>query len=207
MDKPPPLDARNGFIYPLVWRVLQNPFWPPTKFVVRRNDRRLVDVLIVGCWSIEAVLWLLVGLCGASGKFWLWSLLILFSFRIHDILWVLFSILVTGSWRGGKVACARRIVLLCMFNAVELMVLSAGLYYAIQCLFPHAGRMSEPLRGLWESLSFSVVTATTLGYGTPYPKGWAVQLVSMLESASMLLVVVVFIGYFANAEKPGIEGD
>ena len=63
------------------------------------------------------------------------------------------------------------------------------------------GAFSQKLNGLFECIYFSVVTATTLGYGSPHPIGTISRLVSMVESMHLLLIIITLISYVRSSES------
>jgi len=199
----PEFGDRFGFLYPLAWRLLStNRYWSPSMWF-NRKSALVIDIYVCAWWTAEM---LLAVLCArlAHWQGWLaWVCVALFSFRFVDICFVLLSILLKGFYRRpGDWLSANRLVLLVLINSVEITFIFAVLYRALAFLVPNAAEISTPFSSLFESLYFSVVTATTLGYGTPHPTGWLSRFMSILETLTMFLIVITLVGYFAGRRRP-----
>jgi voltage-gated potassium channel Kch len=75
-------------------------------------------------------------------------------------------------------------------------------YFAIFYYFIRLDSSFEPkFNNFFESMYFSVITITTLGYGDFLPKHWLMKVFSMYEVLTGLLMVVVVIGAYVGAER------
>lgn len=196
------IDSQNGFICPLILRfvnlvrIFTPGKWPKTSIGT--------DVLILIWWGVE-ILYILMFADSQDWKAYLFCGI--FIYRIVDMILAQTSILI-GSQSDW--ASSQRLVLLMLLNAIELMVIYGVLYWIFSHLLPTESALSKPLKGLFESFYFSVVTATTLGYGTPHPTGWLSRSLSMAESIHLLLIIITVIAYArsshvcstASAEEP-----
>lgn len=199
--KAPSFDHRNGFFWPASYHILRSiPFWPIGKFLP--NSRIAVDAYVVSCWIIELVLLLFCGLRYSWLGWCGWVLVVFAAWRFVDILWVLLSILLTGTWserRGWSEP--ERVLLHVILNAFEIMIIFAAFYRVLGVLVPQCAKTLPPLGSFLEALCFSVVTATTLGYGKPAPVGWVSMLLASIETCTMVLVIVVLIGFIVGIRK------
>jgi hypothetical protein len=195
-DQWAPQFGPQGFIYPVVWRVLGwNRFFSPSMWLPR-GSATAIDVYLLIWWVVEVVLVLLVWYAAAWESWASWLACGLFAFRLVDMLFVQVSILIKGFYRRPTDwFSSARIVLLTLFNAVELMFIYGVLYWALSQLQPRLAAFQPALSGLYDGIYLSVVTATTLGYGTPHPTAWLSRLISMFESGHLLLVILALIAY------------
>lgn len=191
-----------GFIYPLIWRILaSNKHWSPPMWL--KDDSALtIDIYVFIWWVIE-----LLSITASSFIFnwhgsFMYFILILLIFRFIDLLFVLSSILIRGTYRRiGDWPSYNRVTLLVILNALEIMVLFAIFYYSFSILFPSAASFNPGLNSFFDSLYFSFTTGTTIGYGVPYPTGWISKLLSMMEGSSVLLLVITVISYISNSRR------
>lgn len=117
-------------------------------------------------------------------------------------MFVLLSILIKGNYRRqGDWPSVNRVILLVVFNALEIMVLFALIFYVLGVLTPTIASTSPNLETFFDALYFSFVTGTSLGYGVPHPIGWLARLLAILESSSIILVVIAVISYITGERK------
>ena len=188
-----------GFLYPLAWRILSsNRIWSPAMWLSRRSGLA-IDIYICVWWALEAALACVCGLLSWHGGV-VWLCVALLLFRLLDIGFVLFSILLKGFYRRkGDWLSGNRLVLLVLANALEIMFVYAVLYRALGVVASGAAAIMPQLGSLFDSFYFSVVTATTLGYGTPHPTAWLSRTLSIVETLTMVLIVVTLVAYIASA--------
>lgn len=206
-QSPPPFGHRQGFLFPLVWRILRVRCWPLAKLLP--DSRLIIDIYILAWWIAEAAL---IVLCSVklSWQGWgTWVAMCVLLYRLLDVMWVLTSMLLTGHWkRGGSWASLERVLFLVLCNAVEILVLFGAFYWAAGLLLPNAGATTPGLSSFFDAIHFSVVTGTTLGYGSPHPQGWLAKALSIAETWVVLLLVIVLIGYVLGArDKPTLDED
>jgi len=123
-------------------------------------------------------------------------------FRLVDLMFVLLSILVKGNYRReGDWPSVNRVILLVIFNALEIMVLFALIFYALSVLTPNIASTNPELKTFFDALYFSFVTGTSLGYGIPNPVGWLARLLSISEASYIILVVIAVISSITSEKK------
>ena len=88
-----------------------------------------------------------------------------------------------------------------ILNSIEVMFLFGILYYLIDRLFPGIASVSESINNLFDGIYFSFVTGTSLGYGVPHPVGWLSKLFSVVESTSVILIIITVFGYITGVKK------
>ncbi|MBI3590044.1 MAG: hypothetical protein HY094_01540 [Candidatus Melainabacteria bacterium] len=204
--KDPQFGHHLGFWYPLAWRLLAtNKYWSPSMWLPKESALA-IDIYIGSWWLLE---FLCIVLCNnyfhwqGTGT-WIFTSLILF--RLTDLMFVLSSILVKGFYRKqGDWPSVNRITLLVILNAIELMVMFAILYRALGILTPEIAMTNPELKNFFDALYFSFVTGTSLGYGTPHPVGWLSRLLAILESSSIVLVVIAVIGYITGEKRKSLN--
>ena len=201
-DKPPLFSSELGILYPLVWRILSsNRFWSPSMWLPRESGIA-VDIYLCAWWLIELLIAIVCGMLLSWRGCAVWLCGGLLLFRLFDMGFVLLSILLKGFYRrSGDWLSGNRIVLLVLANTLEIMFVYGLLYRACGVVAPEAAAMEPPLRSLLDSCYFSVVTATTLGYGNPHPVGWLSRILSIMETLTVFLVVVALVGYVAGARR------
>lgn len=199
-EKIPHFSDELGFLYPLAWRILSSSrVWSPAMWLPRKSGLA-IDIYICVWWTLEVALALVCSLLFSWRGGVVWLCVGLLLFRLLDIGFVLFSILLKGFYRReGDWLSANRLVLLVLANALEMMFVYAVLYRALGVVASGAAAIMPPLGSLFDSFYFSVVTATTLGYGTPHPTAWVSRTLSIVETLTMVLIVVTLVGYIAGA--------
>ena len=200
--KDPQFGHHLGIWYPLVWRILAtNKYWSPSMWLPK--DSALAIDLYVGAWWIFEII--CITFCDFLFKqnvFYIWLFTALAIFRLTDIMFVLLSILIKGNYRRqGDWPSVSRVILLVILNALEIMILFAVLYYALTFLSPEIGGTLPKLENFFNSLYFSFVTGTSLGYGVPHPVGKLARFLSIAEASSIILVVIAVIGYITNEKR------
>jgi hypothetical protein len=188
----PKFGSDHGYTYPAIWHILNGiRSITPSKWLPTSNA---TDLYILFWWVIEATY--LIALTD-----WLnwraWVLCAIFLYRITDIFLTQMTLLIgPKEW-----ASSQRLVLLLLLNAIELMIIYGALYWIFNNTLPILGAFSQKLNGFFECFYFSVVTATTLGYGSPHPIGTIARLVSMVESMHLLLIIVTLISYVRSSNS------
>lgn len=188
----PKFGSNHGYVYPVVWHALGAiRCITPSKWLPTSNA---TDLYILFWWGIEATY--LIALTD-----WLnwraWLLCAIFLFRIVDMLLTQLTLLIgPKEW-----ASPQRLVLHLLLNALELMIIYGVLFWIFSNIISVKGAFYPDIKGLFECIYFSVVTATTLGYGTPHPIGTISRLLSMAESMHLLLIIVTLIGYIRSSES------
>jgi len=202
MDTSPPAYGREfGFLYPAIWRLLAlNRFFSPSMWVPR-NSVIGIDAYLLVCWSIE----LMSALFVTQWDSWRGVAVCCFlGFRWLDLFFVNVSVLVKGFYRRGEWSSPSRVVLLALFNALELLFLFGMAYWTLFCLSPKACAFDPAPQNLWQGVHFSVVTGTSLGYGSPLPTGWLSRVFTAVETLHVLLVLIAVIAYARSLkEEPG----
>ncbi len=195
LHKTPRFSIRLGFIYPLAYKILEtHKIWSPSRWLP--HNALATDLYLISCWLIETLI--IVVISTTQSLFTFYTCLFVTLFRLLDLMFVLFSILVRGFYKNKDWASAHRITLLVTFNALELMVLFAILYRSLAILAPTISLTNPPIESFFDALYFSVITGTSIGYGIPHPVGWLVKALTMLEGSSIVLVVIAVIGYISN---------
>lgn len=197
----PEFGARYGFAYPLAWRVLEALSTLSLYTYLPITTAVRSDLYICAWFAID-----LLSLFVLSQSMASWMAIVLSCYRAMDIMTVLASVMVRGfikhNPRGQGRASANRTVTLLLLNAIELSVLFA-VAYATKGSFVFTNEASR--RGAatpFEALYFSVITATTLGYGDLAPIDIGTRLIAMTEVLSMFLVVIVVISTVASQRSP-----
>ncbi len=85
------------------------------------------------------------------------------------------------------------------------MLLFAVLFLASSHLWPIEGQVTPALAGLFDALFLSVVTGTTLGYGSPLPVGTIARGIAMVECAFIPMVVLVLLAYVRGSGRSARE--
>lgn len=201
LDKPS-FGNHYGIWYPLVWRILAtNRFWSPSMWLPK-DSALAIDIYVGSWWLLE--LFIIVLYCNVFH--WqgigAWILIALVVFRLIDLMFVLLSILIKGSYNKEKEwASVNRITLLVILNALELMILYGILFRAFSVLTPTIAGTNPELDSFFSALYFSFVTGTSLGYGVPVPTGWLSRLFAIVEVSSIILIVIAVVGYIAGEKR------
>lgn len=200
--KDPQFGHHLGLWYPLAWRILAtNKFWSPSMWLPK-DSALAIDIYIGTWWIIELLCIVLCNDIFHWQGLGAWIFVILILFRLTDLMFVLSSILVKGFYRKqGDWPSVNRITLLVILNALEIMLMFAIIYRALGSLMPEIAATEPPLTNFFNALYFSFVTGTSLGYGTPHPVGWLSRLLAILESSSIILVVIAVIGYITGEKR------
>ena len=193
-----------GIWYPLIWRILDlNRFCSSEMWF--RPSALYNDLWLGFCWITEIIIILCFGYLLNLESNLLWIGVGFVAFRFIDLMFALFSILIRGfNRRPGKWYSVNRIIFLVTTNAVEIFLVFAILYKCFEFLTPAAGKVNLVGLNFFEMFYLSVVTATTLGYGSVYPDGWLSQTLSIIETCSVFLVIVVLIGSVAGSRPPPV---
>ncbi len=201
-DTSPQFCNELGFLYPLALRILSsNRFWSPSMWVPKKSGMA-IDIYLCAWWLLELLIAIVCGLGLSWRGYVVWVCVCLLLFRLVDMSFVLLSILVKGFYRrSGEWLSANRVLLLVLANTLEFMFVFAVLYRALGVIAPSAATMEPALRSLPESFYFSVVTATTLGYGNPHPVGWLSRTLSIIETLTVFLVIIALLGNVAGARR------
>src|SRR3989338_2417998 len=200
--KEPKFGHHLGIWYPLIWRLLgTNKFWSPSMWL-QKDSALAIDIYIAVWWLFEIICIAFCDFLFKQSTVYIWLFTILTIFRLSDIMFVLLSILIKGNYRRqGDWPSVNRVILLVILNSLEIMILFAVLYYSLTFLSPEAGATLPKLENFFNSLYFSFVTGTSLGYGTPHPVGKFARFLSIVEASSIILVVISVIGYITNEKR------
>jgi len=200
-DDAPPFGSQLGYLYPLVWRILSiNRYFSPSMWLPRRSGLA-IDVYVTLWWLIECAVVAIANSVAWRGWFPRIALLLL-GFRLLDVYFALFSNFLKGYYRrSSDILSARRVLLLSVMNAVEVMFVFGVLYRGCSVVFPESCRFAPNLQNLGEAIYFSFVTGTTLGYGDIRPTGTLSRILGILETSFVLLVVLVFIASVRGSIK------
>jgi hypothetical protein len=206
--KKPEFGKQYGFLYPAAWRVLGalsriSPYsWAGGKSAIRA-DLYVVGFLLA---TTTALSW-------STSSSWVVQCLIVFLcvYRYLDIMVVLNSILIRGfikeNPRGQGLASANRTVLLFLINGLELCVIFAALFLVLSLALPEVFSFKADSMGRIGALYYSVVTATSLGYGDIHPISSAAKILVTVEALSIFLVFVIVIASVVSQRKgiPDLE--
>lgn len=202
----PKFGKQYGIWYPLIWRLLSLHRFVSVSSRLPQGVGLAVDLYIACWWIIELlVMWVMISEAAFST---VQDLLIcaLLVYRLLDLIIIHSSILLRGFYRRPtKWLTGNRIVLLTILSGLEIMFIFGLIYRTLELVAPNAGAFEPPLGGVFTAVYVSVVTATTLGYGSPHPIGWAARSLAMLESCFVLLIVVVLISAIRGGFKPKLE--
>jgi hypothetical protein len=191
----PGFGGEHGLIFPFVARLL----WYATYLSPVKSFNLspvAADLFVLGCWTTEILLAVSLSWWGHSVAALRVVAYAFFAYRLLDLLLLLGSFLLVGFYRHKTRWPFRRGLTLVVFNSVEILFLYGGLFYLINFDCPIAAEMNRPLDHLIDGVYFSVVTASTLGYGDFQPRGWLIRMMAMSESLFVLLVLLVVIGSF-----------
>lgn len=198
----PEFGKNLGLWYPLFWRILDSHEYWSLSHLFAKKSALGIDIYIGTWWVVEIFGAILCGSVFSWHPLGDWILMVLLCYRFFDIIFVLESTLLKGFYRNPYYwLSANRIMLLAIINAIEIMYIFAVFYRVFGILYPVAAGTEPILSDLFNALYFSVVTGTTLGYGKPHPIGWLSQLLVILETISIVLVVVVLVGYVASSRR------
>lgn len=197
-----PFGKKHGIWYPLAHKILStHKYWSPSMWLPK-DSAVAIDVYIGSWWLLELFIILLYCNVFHWQGIGAWVLVALIIFRLLDLMFVLFSILIKGSYNKEKEwVSVNRITLLVILNALELMVLYGILFRAFSVLTPNIAAISPELDSFFSALYFSFVTGTSLGYGVPIPTGWLSRLLAIVEVSSIILVVIAVVGYIAGEKR------
>lgn len=198
MGDDPKISKHLGFLYPLAHKILKtHEIWSPSRWIP--HTALATDIYIFGFWLTELLIIFLIS--NNESTLLIQSSLAIVIFRYLDLMFVLSSILVKGFYKKQDWASSHRASFLVICNAIEIMILFAIFYYSFGKLLPDIGSTEPPLHSFFEALYFSVNTGTCIGFGIPYPHGWIIKLLTMLEGSSIVLVVIAVIGYIINEKS------
>ncbi len=213
IKKAPPAGHRYGFLYPVVWRTLEFLSkhslyhylitYLPTKHG-KNGSAICSDIYVMSWWVVIAVSLYFT----AHGDIWVvYLFLIVCAYRYIEIMSVLLSILVRRfikhTPRGQGWASGNRTLLLIVLNGLEIFALFAVFYISVQELWHPIKIYKGPEFGVLDSIYYSIVTGTTLGYGDILPIVWISKLLSIIEVLTVFLVFVVVLAGVASG-RPGI---
>ena len=200
--KDPQFGHHLGLLYPLTWRILAtHRYWSPSMWLPK-DSALAIDIYIGIWWLIEILCIVFSGCLLSLAKYFGLLLVLIPLFRLVDLMFVLLSILVKGNYRRqGDWPSVNRVILLVIFNALEIMVLFALIFYALSVLTPNIASTNPELKTFFEALYFSFVTGTSLGYGIPHPVGWLARLLSISEASYIILVVIAVISSITSEKK------
>ena len=200
--KDPQFGHHLGLWYPLTWRILAtHRYWSPSMWLPK-DSALAIDIYIGIWWLIEILCIVFSGCLLSLAKYFGLLLVLIPLFRLVDLMFVLLSILVKGNYRRqGDWPSVNRVILLVIFNALEIMVLFALIFYALSVLTPNIASTNPELKTFFEALYFSFVTGTSLGYGIPHPVGWLARLLSIFEASYIILVVIAVISSITSEKK------
>jgi len=200
--KDPQFGHHLGLWYPLTWRILAtHRYWSPSMWLPK-DSALAIDIYIGIWWLIEILCIVFSGCLLSLAKYFGLLLVLIPLFRLVDLMFVLLSILVKGNYRRqGDWPSVNRVILLVIFNALEIMVLFALIFYALSVLTPNIASTNPELKTFFEALYFSFVTGTSLGYGIPNPVGWLARLLSIFEASYIILVVIAVISSITSEKK------
>ena len=200
--KKPEFGVEKGIWYPLIWRILDtHKYWSISNWLPK-GSALAIDIYI-GIWWILELVFIFFGFrvfnWTGTGAF----ILFLFPlYRFFDLSFVLVSILIKRKLKLEETwKSANRIVFLVIMNALEIILIFAFFYYIFGINFPEAACISPKLKNMFDALYFSVVTGSTLGYGTPAPVGWLSKLLAMIETLTFVLIVIALISFAVGVRR------
>ena len=195
-DYKPEFSSQLGFLYPLVWRILSlNRFFSISMWLPKSSGLA-IDIYILVCWIIEAIIISTYALANSFNNTLLLVFVIILVYRLIDVYFALLSIFLKSYYRrAGTWLSAKRIVLLSLFNAIEVMVIFGFIYHSCSSLFPNYWQYKPKFFNLWDAIYYSFVTGTTLGYGDICPVGIASRFAAIVETSFILLVVLNLISF------------
>ena len=90
---------------------------------------------------------------------------------------------------------------------LALILVCAGTYWLVGLLgYPSLVERGQPVRGLADAIYFSLVTATSVGYGDLFPVG-AVRAVAVAEAVAGLLIFGALIAKFVSRRQEELVGE
>lgn len=200
----PKVGVQYGFLYPACWIVLETVS-KCSLYPLLKIKSRIASDLYVVVWIMAGVSCLFLASRGAP---YLPAIVLLVcAYRYLDIMNVMLSVLIRGFIRhdpsGQGRASSNRTLLLMLINGLEIFVLFAALFICVSSLVPPAGALSVAPLSIVDALYFSVVTATTLGFGDISPVGAVAKGMALTEVLSVFLVFVTVVANVAS-QRPGI---
>jgi hypothetical protein len=190
----PSFGGDNGLIYPAVARVLRLlcKVMPSSLLNLPASG---VDALILVQVCVEIVIVLFLHSNGINVAEKNIALVVAVDVLALGILMVIFVVNISefflGYSRSPQPWVYKRGIVLKTINLGEIILLYGILFFTLGRLFPGPGKMNESLVGIFDSIYFSTVTATTLGYGDYSPVGWLVKALAMSE---VLFVIIIGLG-------------
>ena len=203
---PPTVGRERGFIYPACWWLLEAMSKASLRRLAKTESVIATDVYVLS-WLFVATALLLV-LASWGSRCLAVVALVICAYRYIDIMAMLSSKLIRRfiSYEpGGQgMASANRTVLLLLLNGLEICVLFAMAFLSVSLVTYPAKVWNVPALSAGNAMYFSVVTATTLGYGDIFPAARVTKTLAVLEVLSLFLIFVVVIGMVAS-QRPGIS--
>jgi hypothetical protein len=106
----------------------------------------------------------------------------------------------------SKISLKRRLNIFGLIRGEIIFILSfAAIYYSLSCMFPTIVNERNEISGAFnqdlsiiDSIYFSVITATTVGYGDISPKNNTAKLASLLEALIGFFIVSILIAGFVS---------
>lgn len=119
-------------------------------------------------------------------------------FMVETLLYV--PMLIFASDLLSKPRSYRRSLLLVIFNLVEIILGFAVLYGRCECF-------NDPMPHWFDPIYFSIVTATTIGYGDYYPISAYGKMIVSFEALTTLGFLVLFLNFLSGrVEQKGYFG-
>lgn len=88
----------------------------------------------------------------------------------------------------------KRSMLLLFFNYLEMV-------FGFAVLYSFANDFNKPIAHWFDAIYFSMVTASTIGYGDFYPIGSLGKILVIIQSMLVLMFVVLFLNFFSTKIK------
>jgi voltage-gated potassium channel Kch len=188
----------NGCLYPLAWNIIRTrEWWSPAEIFCPEKDSNCVDRIVVYFWALEVYI---AGIVSSRTHFTVLLLIPLsfLIFRLLDILFTLLSMLIQQGHGYTKWRSYRRAIILVMANVLEIIFIFAIWYRTVGTYCLDGGKKIEYFSSFCNAFYFSVVTATTLGYGDMCPADSLSKALPIVETLMVFLIAVVLISFIAG---------
>jgi hypothetical protein len=194
----PKFGGDHGIIYPAIAHVLWYATYlsPVKAFNLSATG---ADLWLICCWIVETIIAVVLSTVDEAplpAKVFMYFFV---TYRLFDLLLILAAFLILGFYREKTRWPFRRGLTLVLCNTFEIFFLYGTLFFLLSRDCPVAAEMHPPFCHVLEGVYFSIVTASTLGYGDFHPKGWLVRFLATSQSVFVLLVLIIVIGSFKGA--------
>jgi hypothetical protein len=138
-------------------------------------------------------------------------LIVFGAYSVFEALVVQVNVLIFGGYRAGKegrraeVKSYRRLVLTSLHNYAEIVVWFALFYRNLECHFCAAKEL--PINSFVAALNFSFVTMSTFGHSDISPTDWVGVVVTLVQAAIGLLIVLLILAGFIGFIPPPFTKD